>query len=51
MKPWQNKLRLMCTHAFCEACLRDSVSRVGRQCPVCLTALTVVGDQPEGQMT
>ncbi|XP_035269824.1 E3 ubiquitin/ISG15 ligase TRIM25-like isoform X1 [Anguilla anguilla] len=50
MKPWQNKLRLMCTHAFCEACLRDSVSRVGRQCPVCLTALTVVGDQPEGQM-
>ncbi|XP_035269837.1 E3 ubiquitin/ISG15 ligase TRIM25-like [Anguilla anguilla] len=51
MKPWQNKQRLMCTHAFCAACLRDSVSRVGRQCPVCLKALRVVGDQPQGQMT
>ncbi|XP_035269836.1 E3 ubiquitin/ISG15 ligase TRIM25-like [Anguilla anguilla] len=51
LKPWQNKQRLICTHAFCAACLRDSVSRVGRQCPVCLKALTVVGDQPEGQMT
>ncbi|XP_035269828.1 E3 ubiquitin/ISG15 ligase TRIM25-like isoform X3 [Anguilla anguilla] len=51
MKPWQNKLRLICTHAFCAACLRDSVSRVGRQCPVCLKALAVVGDQPQGQMT
>ncbi|XP_035269821.1 E3 ubiquitin/ISG15 ligase TRIM25-like [Anguilla anguilla] len=51
MKPLQNKLRLICTHAFCEACLRSTISLVGRQCPVCLTALTVVGDQPEGQMT
>ncbi|XP_035269832.1 E3 ubiquitin/ISG15 ligase TRIM25-like isoform X7 [Anguilla anguilla] len=51
MKPWQNKLRLICTHAFCAACLHDSVSRVGHQCPVCLKALAVVGDQPEGQMT
>ncbi|XP_064189756.1 E3 ubiquitin/ISG15 ligase TRIM25-like [Anguilla rostrata] len=51
LKPWQNKQRLICTHAFCAACLRDSVSRVGRQCPVCLKALTVVGDQPKGQMT
>ncbi|XP_035269835.1 E3 ubiquitin/ISG15 ligase TRIM25-like [Anguilla anguilla] len=51
MKPWKNKLRLMCTHAFCAACLHGSVSRVGHRCPVCLKALTVVGNQPEGTMT
>ncbi|KAJ8376930.1 hypothetical protein SKAU_G00075100 [Synaphobranchus kaupii] len=51
MKPLQKKQRLICTHAFCAACLKRSVGRLGRQCPVCLKALRVVGDQPEGEMT
>ncbi|KAJ8376953.1 hypothetical protein SKAU_G00075330 [Synaphobranchus kaupii] len=51
MKPLQKKQRLICTHAFCAACLEISVRRLGLQCPVCLKALRVVGDQPEGQMT
>ncbi|XP_064189804.1 E3 ubiquitin/ISG15 ligase TRIM25-like [Anguilla rostrata] len=48
MKPFQKKQRLICTHAFCEACLERSTKRLGPQCPVCLTAL---GVQPEGRMT
>ncbi|KAJ8376956.1 hypothetical protein SKAU_G00075360 [Synaphobranchus kaupii] len=51
MKPLQEKHRLICTHAFCAACLERSVGRLGLQCPVCLKALSVVGDQPEGEMT
>ncbi|KAJ8376948.1 hypothetical protein SKAU_G00075280 [Synaphobranchus kaupii] len=51
MKPLQKKQRLICTHAFCEACLKGAVEILGLQCPVCLKALRVVGDQPEGQMT
>ncbi|KAJ8376952.1 hypothetical protein SKAU_G00075320 [Synaphobranchus kaupii] len=50
MEPFQKKQRLICTHAFCAACLEKSVARVGLQCPVCLKALSVVGDQPEGEM-
>ncbi|KAJ8376949.1 hypothetical protein SKAU_G00075290 [Synaphobranchus kaupii] len=50
MTPLQNKQRLICTHAFCAACLKKSVDRVGLQCPVCFKALSVVGDQPEGEM-
>ncbi|XP_064189807.1 E3 ubiquitin-protein ligase DTX3L-like [Anguilla rostrata] len=51
MKPLQNKQRLICTHAFCAACLERSTERLGLQCPVCLKALGLLGDQPEGQMT
>ncbi|KAJ8376958.1 hypothetical protein SKAU_G00075380 [Synaphobranchus kaupii] len=51
MKPLKEKQRLICTHAFCAACLKGSVARLGLQCPVCLKALIVVGDQPEGEMT
>ncbi|XP_061095169.1 E3 ubiquitin/ISG15 ligase TRIM25-like [Conger conger] len=52
LEPFQNKLRLMCSHAFCVSCLKETVSSLGRQCPVCLKELKVgVGDQPEGQMT
>ncbi|KAJ8376955.1 hypothetical protein SKAU_G00075350 [Synaphobranchus kaupii] len=51
MQPLYNKQRLICTHAFCADCLKCSVQRLGPQCPVCLKALRVVGDQPEGQMT
>ncbi|KAJ8245005.1 hypothetical protein COCON_G00236510 [Conger conger] len=51
MEPFQKKQRLMCTHAFCAACLERSVERLGLQCPVCQQALRVLGDQPEGQMT
>ncbi|KAG5849924.1 hypothetical protein ANANG_G00076860 [Anguilla anguilla] len=50
MKPLK-KQRLICTHAFCSACLERSVERLGLHCPVCLNALIVVGDQPKGQMT
>ncbi|KAJ8376957.1 hypothetical protein SKAU_G00075370 [Synaphobranchus kaupii] len=51
MEPLQKKQRLICTHAFCTVCLKRSVGRLGLQCPVCLKALKVVGDQPDGQMT
>ncbi|XP_061096568.1 E3 ubiquitin/ISG15 ligase TRIM25-like [Conger conger] len=51
MEPFQKKQRLMCTHAFCAACLERSVERLGLQCPVCQQALRVLRDQPEGQMT
>ncbi|KAJ8376919.1 hypothetical protein SKAU_G00074990 [Synaphobranchus kaupii] len=33
MKPLQKKQRLICTHAFCAACLKGSVERLGLQCP------------------
>ncbi|KAJ8276908.1 hypothetical protein GJAV_G00069250 [Gymnothorax javanicus] len=49
--PIKNKLRLMCSHAFCAGCLETCVDRLGRQCPVCLKELKALGDQPEGQMT
>ncbi|KAJ8276909.1 hypothetical protein GJAV_G00069260 [Gymnothorax javanicus] len=49
--PFKNKLRLMCSHAFCADCLQTCVRKLGRQCPVCLKELKVLGDQPEGQMT
>ncbi|KAJ8276914.1 hypothetical protein GJAV_G00069310 [Gymnothorax javanicus] len=49
--PFKNKLRLMCSHAFCAECLQTCVNRLGRQCPVCLKELKALGDQPEGQMT
>ncbi|KAJ8376942.1 hypothetical protein SKAU_G00075220 [Synaphobranchus kaupii] len=51
MEPLQKKQRLICTHAFCAACLEISVETLGLQCPVCPKALRVVGDQPEGEMT
>ncbi|KAJ8376931.1 hypothetical protein SKAU_G00075110 [Synaphobranchus kaupii] len=51
MEPLKEKQRLICTHAFCAACLKRYVATLGLQCPVCLKALRVVGDQPEGQMT
>ncbi|KAJ8376939.1 hypothetical protein SKAU_G00075190 [Synaphobranchus kaupii] len=51
MEPLQKKQRLICTHAFCAACLERSVETLGLQCPVCRKALKVVGDQPEGEMT
>ncbi|KAG5849923.1 hypothetical protein ANANG_G00076850 [Anguilla anguilla] len=51
MKPLQKKQRLICTHAFCSACLERSVESLGLQCPMCLKALRVVGDQPDGRMT
>ncbi|KAJ8376951.1 hypothetical protein SKAU_G00075310 [Synaphobranchus kaupii] len=51
MEPLQKKQRLICTHAFCAACLKRSVETLGLQCPVCPKVLIVVGDQPEGQMT
>ncbi|XP_064189767.1 E3 ubiquitin-protein ligase DTX1-like [Anguilla rostrata] len=46
MEPLQKKQRLTCTHAFCAACLKKSVESLGLQCPVCLKALRVLGDQP-----
>ncbi|KAJ8276911.1 hypothetical protein GJAV_G00069280 [Gymnothorax javanicus] len=49
--PIKYKLKLMCSHAFCSGCLWASVHRLGRQCPVCLKELKVLGNQPEGQMT
>ncbi|KAJ8276910.1 hypothetical protein GJAV_G00069270, partial [Gymnothorax javanicus] len=49
--PFKNKLKLQCTHAFCSECLQISVQRLGRLCPVCLTPLTVLGNQPEGEMS
>ncbi|KAJ8376934.1 hypothetical protein SKAU_G00075140 [Synaphobranchus kaupii] len=33
MKPLQKKQRLICTHAFCAACLERSVETLGLQCP------------------
>ncbi|KAJ8376941.1 hypothetical protein SKAU_G00075210 [Synaphobranchus kaupii] len=51
MEPLQKKQRLICTHAFCADCLEGSILTLGLQCPVCLKALRVVGDQPEGKMT
>ncbi|KAG5849944.1 hypothetical protein ANANG_G00077080 [Anguilla anguilla] len=50
MEPLQKKQRLKCAHAFCAACLERFVERLGLQCPVCLKALRVLGDQPEGEM-
>ncbi|KAJ8245174.1 hypothetical protein GJAV_G00274290 [Gymnothorax javanicus] len=50
-EPIKNKLRLMCSHAFCAECLKTCVYRLNRQCPVCLKELKALGDQPEGQMT
>ncbi|XP_035269848.1 E3 ubiquitin/ISG15 ligase TRIM25-like [Anguilla anguilla] len=40
MEPLQKKQRLICTHAFCAACLKKSVESLGLQCPVCLKALS-----------
>ncbi|KAJ8245175.1 hypothetical protein GJAV_G00274300 [Gymnothorax javanicus] len=51
MGPFQNKLMLTCNHAFCAGCLKKSISRLGRQCPMCPTALTFLGNQPEGEMS
>ncbi|KAJ8276913.1 hypothetical protein GJAV_G00069300 [Gymnothorax javanicus] len=51
MGPFQEKLMLTCHHAFCAGCLANSVTRLGRQCPVCLTALSFLGNQPEGEMS
>ncbi|KAJ8245176.1 hypothetical protein GJAV_G00274320 [Gymnothorax javanicus] len=51
LEPINNKLKLMCSHAFCAICLKTCVNRLGRQCPVCLKEVKVLGDQPEGQMT
>ncbi|KAJ8376937.1 hypothetical protein SKAU_G00075170 [Synaphobranchus kaupii] len=33
MEPLQKKQRLICTHAFCAACLERSVETLGLQCP------------------
>ncbi|KAJ8376946.1 hypothetical protein SKAU_G00075260 [Synaphobranchus kaupii] len=33
MDPLQMKQRLICTHAFCAACLKKAVETLGLQCP------------------
>ncbi|XP_062400471.1 uncharacterized protein LOC134091813 isoform X2 [Sardina pilchardus] len=52
MDEFTDKEKLLCGHAFCKDCLRQSVESMGATCPVCKKVFgKVVGDQPDGTMT
>ncbi|XP_062401073.1 E3 ubiquitin-protein ligase DTX3L-like [Sardina pilchardus] len=52
MDEFTDKEKLLCGHAFCKDCLRQSVESMGATCPVCKKVFgKIVGDQPDGTMT